>query len=600
MKSSKLISNTLATYLRDTSGKISFKDMVNRIRQNPVSLSVNFKLQTQQQKPKSDETYQVVSTVEPLKDDLDFPSIVSQEMDVDDTPEPPLVPTTEQVNFEVAMNELLENNQHHSFSSQYRSHATTTNNHISSSSNSPAGEDNSSDLPATPVNVLYPPRMTRSIVYQRSKQLVKSLSASCSSRSSMRQVICMQELSKHIMLFPEAAAPTVKEGAIPLILRIRSQSNGDRVLASQSRQALTLLGYSDPPKGRGIKILSIDGGGIRGVVILEVLKRLESLTGQPVHKMFDLICGVSTGAILSMLLGALKKDLVTCDDLYRMVSKNLFVSDFWRGTSRLLWTHAYYDSAVWEKILKDVYSEDKTLIETSHQPDVPKVMAISASLNSPRIKPYVFRNFNFHPLDSHGVYEGSCKHKVWQSVRASTSAPGYFEDFVLDNHVHSDGGILINNPAAIAIHEAQCLWPEEKIQCIVSIGTGKYSPPVASHDTLSDPLSSSSSSQVTSSSLKAKITSLIDSATDTEITHRLLQDVLPEGSYFRMNPTLSEWMGLDENRPEKLDQLRLDAQMYVRKNDYKMIRAAQVLSQERSLAQISRDFVKLKYQQLFQ
>lgn len=556
MKSSKLIS----TYLKDASAKISLRDMVNRIRQNPVSLSVNVKL----------ERY-------PKEVNEGLPRILPPPlMDVDDRPATPIIPTTEQVHFEAAMNELLQNNQHDNLTS----HATT------SETDETRSQDEVETTPA--VN---PRTMTRSLVYQRAKQLVKSLSASCSSRSSMRQVVCMQELSKHVMLFPEAAAPSVKEGAIPLILRIRNQSQGDRVLSSQSRQCLTLLGFSDPPTGRGIKILSIDGGGIRGVVILEILKRLESLTGQPVHKMFDLICGVSTGAILAMLLGALKKDLATCEDLYRLVSKNLFVSDFWRGTSRLLWTHAYYDSSVWEKILKEVFTEDKSLIETSLQHDVPKVMAISASLKSPRIKPYVFRNYNFHPLDSHGVYEGSCRHKVWQSVRASTSAPGYFEDFVLDNHVHSDGGILINNPTAIAVHEAQSIWPEEKIQCIVSIGTGKYSPQVPEV---------TSSDSVTSTSLKAKITSLIDSATDTEITHRLLQDLCPEGTYFRMNPTLSEWMSLDENRSEKLDQLRLDAQMYVRKNDYKMIRAAQVLSQERSLAQVSRDFVKLKYQQFFE
>lgn len=591
MKSSRLVSNTLSLYVKDAVGRMKLKEMASKVMQYPVSLSVNVKLQAQPRPSVN-------------QDDKPAPSsettFIPPASQVDDNPLPPLIPTKEQQNFEAAMNEFMENVMHHknvpvTAFSNLSSPSSPSNSHEMSDGSSSSSPDNGSKLSvASPLHV---PRMTRSLVYQRSKQLVKSLSASCSSSSSMRQVICLQELSKHILLFPEAAAPSVKEGAIPLILRIRKQSSeqaGDRVLSSQCRQCLTLLGYSDPPTGRGIKILSIDGGGMRGIVILEVLKKLSSLTGQPVHKMFDLICGVSTGAILSMLLGALKKDLVTCEQLYRMVSKNLFVSDFWRGTSRLLLTHAYYDSSVWEKILKEVYTEEKALIETSQQSDVPKVMAISASLTSPRIKPYVFRNFNLHPLDSHGVYEGSCKHKIWQSVRASTSAPGYFEDFVLENHVHSDGGILINNPTAIAIHEAQCIWPEERIQCVVSIGTGKYSPQVTSV------LDSKSSSQPAASSLKAKITSLIDSATDTEITHRLLQDLLPEGTYFRMNPTLSEWMGLDENRPEKLDQLRLDAQMYVRKNDYKMIRAAQVLSQERSLHQVSRDFVKLKYQQLFQ
>ena len=152
----------------------------------------------------------------------------------------------------------------------------------------------------------------------------------------------------------------------------------------------------------------------------------------------------------------------------RFTSQNLFKSDFWRGTSRLLWTHAYYDSSVWESILKKVYGE-RTLLETTLDEDAPKLMAISASMASPRMKPFVFRNYNL-PEKAYGYYDGSCKHKLWQAVRASSSAPGYFEEYVLDNHVHQDGGILINNPTSIAIHEAQLLWPNENIQCVVSIG----------------------------------------------------------------------------------------------------------------------------------
>ena len=479
------------------------------------------------------------------------------------------------------MNEFVKNNEHeprspvnsaHSLSpdtSQYD--ATAASSHPNHAAEGTVRKD--SDVSSVP-------RLSRSAIYNRSKQLVRSLYSA--EGNTMKQVFCLQELCRHILLYPEAAAPCVKEGAIPQVLQLRCTST-DRSLTTQTRQALSLLGYSDPPKGRGIRILSIDGGGIRGVVILEVLRKLENLTGKPIHQLFDMICGVSTGAILTMLVGAMKKDITTCDDLYRMVSKSLFVSDFWRGTSRLLLTHAYYDTSVWEKILRDVYTE-RTLIETAAAGDIPKVMAVSASLSS-RIKPYVFRNFNL-PVTAYGQYEGSCRHKVWESVRASSSAPGYFEDFVCGNHVHSDGGILINNPAAIAIHEAQLVWPKEEIQCVISIGTGKYTP-LTPADLEAAP--------VGPSSLKAKITSLVDSATDTEITHRLLQDLLPEGTYFRMNPTLSEWLGLDENRPEKLDQLKTDAVMYVRKNEHKMKEAAEAIVRQRSGVQRASDYVKSRY-----
>ena len=64
-----------------------------------------------------------------------------------------------------------------------------------------------------------------------------------------------------------------------------------------------------------------------------------------------------------------------------------------------------------------------------------------------------------------------------------------------------DGGLLTNNPAAIAIHESKLLWPTENIQCVISIGTGRYRP-------TDDP--------TTSYGLKDKLLKVIQSATDTE------------------------------------------------------------------------------------
>lgn len=90
----------------------------------------------------------------------------------------------------------------------------------------------------------------------------------------------------------------------------------------------------------------------------------------------------------------------------------------------------------------------------------------------------------------------------------------------------------------------------------------------------------------------SQIFRLIDSATDVEGVHRLLQDLLPPGTYYRLNPTLTEYNTIDETRPERLEQMKLDALMYIRKNEFKLESAARSLLQERSYYKKSKDWLQ--------
>lgn len=416
--------------------------------------------------------------------------------------------------------------------------------------------------------------IARVSVDNRTRALVKGLQRVTEVRLLTNRV---EELGYHLMEFPETRGVAVKEHVLPCLLRLRQAR--DPPLQAAVRQALALLGYTDPVRGRGIRVLAIDGGGTRGLVALQTLHKLQELTGKPIHQLFDYICGVSTGAILAFMLGVYRFSLDECEEMYRKLGSDVFKQNVIVGTVKMGWSHAFYDSETWENILKERMGE-AVMVESARDPMCPKVSAVSTIVNRGLpLKAYVFRNYSLLAgVRSH--YLGDCRHKMWQAIRASSAAPGYFQEFVLGKDLHQDGGLLINNPTALAIHECKLLWPNTPLQCVVSLGTGRYE--------------TASKNNQTSTSLKAKITNVISSATDTEEVHTMLDALLPPDTYFRFNPYMSEDIPLDESRREKLNFLQSEGERYLCRNEDKLKKAASVLGQEKSAIQKLAEWAKLK------
>ncbi|XP_013921974.1 PREDICTED: calcium-independent phospholipase A2-gamma [Thamnophis sirtalis] len=411
-------------------------------------------------------------------------------------------------------------------------------------------------------------------VDNRTRALTQALRRLSTRRVCINRV---EELTYHLLEFPDSRGIAIKENVIPCLLKLRQTK--DEALQAAVREALAVIGYTDPVKGWGIRILSIDGGGTRGLVALQTLRKLEELTGKPIHQLFDYICGVSTGAILAFMLGLFHIPLDECEELYRKLGTDVFKQNVIVGTVKMGWSHAFYDSEIWEKMLKERMGSD-VMFETTRNPKCPKVAAISTivSRGTP-LKAFVFRNYNHFPgVKSH--YLGSCHYKLWQAIRASSAAPGYFQEYALGNDLHQDGGLLINNPTALAVHECRCLWPNVPLQCVVSLGTGRYE--------------NHGKTNVTYTSLKAKLTNVISSATDTEEVHIMLDALLPPDTYFRFNPLMNEDIPLDENRKEKLNKLQTDGIQYLERNDEKLKKAGKILSQEKNILQKLSNWMRLK------
>ncbi|CAN0852370.1 Phospholipase A I [Linum grandiflorum] len=130
---------------------------------------------------------------------------------------------------------------------------------------------------------------------------------------------------------------------------------------------------------------------------------------------------------------------------------------------------------------------------------IPKVFTVSTLVSTMPAQPFIFRNYQYPvgtpevpstPTEGSGVtvlgspfagsqigYRrsasiGSCKHHVWQAIRASSAAPYYLDDYSDDINRWQDGAIVANNPTIFAIREAQLLWPDTRIDCLVSVGCG--------------------------------------------------------------------------------------------------------------------------------
>lgn len=209
------------------------------------------------------------------------------------------------------------------------------------------------------------------------------------------------------------------------------------------------------------RILTFDGGGIRGVFTLEILLRMQTLlresSGNPdlvLADHFDLFAGTSTGAIIATCLcwGMTVEAIL---ELYVKYGRTMFTPVPWyRPIRKILISR--YEAKPLSEFLQRVFSENGDGKEL-------------ALLDSPRLKKgllVVVRNHttgSAWPLTNNpqALYNrpelADCNLKIpiWKVVRASTAAPVYFdpEEIILDKkpYLFVDGGITpYNNPALIA------------------------------------------------------------------------------------------------------------------------------------------------------
>ncbi|KAL7635672.1 UNVERIFIED_CONTAM: hypothetical protein RMT77_013489 [Armadillidium vulgare] len=224
---------------------------------------------------------------------------------------------------------------------------------------------------------------------------------------------------------------------------------------------------------KGGRMLCLDGGGMKGLVLVQLLMVIQREAKVPLKTLFDWIFGTSTGGILALGI-AMGKSANYCQGLYFRMKDQVFVGQ------------RPYDQAPLENILKKEFGE------FTHMADITGVKVVVTGVLADRFPAdlHLFRNYEggeelLHTrngVSDAPVFEPTKspnEQLVWEAARCSGAAPSYFSAYGR----FIDGGLISNNPTLdmltevteynAALKALSRVDEIETVNVVVSVGTGK-------------------------------------------------------------------------------------------------------------------------------
>ena len=208
-----------------------------------------------------------------------------------------------------------------------------------------------------------------------------------------------------------------------------------------------------------MRVLAIDGGGIRGLIPALVLAELERRAGRPVFELFDLIAGTSTGGIIACSVCA--PDPLPAEEvaaIYEEEGPAIFDRSVWqriRSAEGLL--DEKYDAGALDSALER-FLGDKRLAEAR-----PDLIVPTYDMSAPG--PYFFKTRNARERKLEDF-------PLTVVARATAAAPTYFEPLPVGERALVDGGVFAVNPAMSAFAEVLRFQPGAEV-VLLSLGTGQ-------------------------------------------------------------------------------------------------------------------------------
>ncbi|EUC60757.1 patatin-like phospholipase [Rhizoctonia solani AG-3 Rhs1AP] len=257
------------------------------------------------------------------------------------------------------------------------------------------------------------------------------------------------------------------QGDLTIKSLIHSHSNN----SASALDILPQVPPRDQDSAHPLRILSLDGGGVRGlsslIILQEFMERLKKAPGVTKSivpaDVFNLIVGTSTGGIIALMLGRLRMSADEVLDMYITLSKQVFrqgriATGFHFSTSSLMdGVPSLYNESKIEKLMKQAIAEHlcRTAVVTARSVDASR--------------PILMRSYAVaHDADLE-------KFKIWEAARATSAAPLYFRPMKagLYKVPYLDGCVSGHcNPSWLAMQEVKHIWPNHKIDLFMSLGTG--------------------------------------------------------------------------------------------------------------------------------
>lgn len=227
-----------------------------------------------------------------------------------------------------------------------------------------------------------------------------------------------------------------------------------KVIADKSCGAPVVMAPVDMNK-KTYNILSLDGGGIRGVGTAVILATIEMQTGKKIYELFDMIIGTSTGGLIAIMLSegySASKVLDFYIDNGPVIFQKTFSKKL-RSVGGLIGTK--FTAKQLEKIIAENIGDKKL-------GDSQKLVGVT-SFNTSKGEQKVLSSWDKSTSDI----------KAGDAARATSAAPTYFKGKEIEGDIWIDGGVGANDPSTSAFLEAKRLFPEGAKIRVVSIGTGE-------------------------------------------------------------------------------------------------------------------------------